>query len=110
VKIPKLPILVIALISVAVFLFHLGILCTSLLKLNTQIWSIYKYYGNALDLFFLSLYCLTFILSLAVWLFADTSLGNRAMYAGMLFPFYFVTSLAACISVCFLYSVAVGGY
>jgi hypothetical protein len=96
-----------ALVSVAVFLFHLGILCSSLLKLNSTVWSVYKYHGDSLDLLFFGLYCLTFIISLAVWFFADAPLSTRFRYSGTLFLVYFVISFIACIIVCHIYATAV---
>jgi hypothetical protein len=109
-KISKLSIQTTALVSGAVFLFHLGILCTSLVKLNPKVWSIYKFHGEALDFFFFGVYCFTFILALGVWFLADAPLSRRFLYSGVLFPVYFVISFIACIIVCHIYAVAVGGY
>jgi hypothetical protein len=106
-KIPKLALQTAALSSAAIFLFHLGILGSSLLKLNDSVWSVYKHFGDTLDLFFFGLYCLTFILSLAVWFLADLPLSRRFLYAGLLLPVYFVISLTACIIVSHVYSAAV---
>jgi hypothetical protein len=99
-----------AFVSAGVFLFHLAFLSTAFLKLNSKIWSIYKYHGDAFDLIFFSIYFLTFIASLAVWFLADAPLSKRFQFAGLLFPAYFVISLVACIVTCHIYSVAVGGY
>ena len=90
-----------------IFLFHLEILCTSLFKLNPTIWSVYKYHVEGFDLFFLGLYCLTFVLSLAVWLFANESLRKRVLHASMLFPVYLLISLVAEIIVSRVYGSAV---
>jgi hypothetical protein len=96
-----------ALISVSIFLFHIGILCSSLLKLNSKVWNVYKYHGDALDLVFLGVYCLTFIISLAVWFLADAPLSTRFLYSGVLFLVYFVISFIACIIVCHIYATAI---
>jgi hypothetical protein len=109
VKTPKFSVKTTALVSVAVFLFHLTILCASLLKLNAKIWSVYKNYCDTFDLTFFGLYCFTFIIALAVWFFADAPASKRALYAGVLFPLYFVISLVACIIVCHVYAVGVWG-
>lgn len=106
----RLSITTTAVVSAVVFLFHLGILGSSLLKLNSSVWNIYKHHGDAFDLFFLGVYCLTFIISLAVWFFADAPLSRRFLYSGALFPVYFIISLIACIFVCHVYAVGVGGY
>jgi hypothetical protein len=102
-KMTKLSIRTTALVSIAIFLFHLGILCSSLLKLNSKVWSVYQNYDEALDLFFLAVYCLTFIISLAVLFLADAPLKDRIFYSLMLFLPYFVISFIACIIVCLIY-------
>jgi hypothetical protein len=109
-KHPKLSIQTTTLVSVGVFLFHLAFLSTAFLKLNSKVWSIYKYHGDAFDLVLFGIYCLTFLVSLAVWFFADAPLSKRFLFAGLLFPAYFAISLVACIIVTHIYSVAVGGY
>ena len=102
-KIRKLSIRGTAWLSVAVFLFHLCVLVSSLLKLNDRVWSVYKYHGDTLDLLFLGIYCLTFILALAVWLLADAPIEDRVFYGLMSFLFYFIISFVACIVVCHIY-------
>lgn len=82
----KLSIQTTAIVSVGVFLFHLAFLSTSFLKLNSKIWSVYKYHGDAFDLILFGIYCLTFVASLVVWFFADVSLPERFLFAGLLFP------------------------
>ena len=109
-KIARLSIPTVAIASGSVFLFHLALLVSSLLKLNSKVWSVYRNHGNTLDLFFFGLYCLTFIISLAVWFLADAPLTSRFLYSTLVFTCYFIISLIACIFVCHVYAVAVGGY
>ena len=104
----RLSVPTVAVISIAVFLFDLIVLCASLLKLSPRVWSVYRYHADALDFFFLGIYCIAFIISLGVWFFADAPLSRRLLYFGVLFPVYFVISLVACVIVCHIYSVGAG--
>jgi hypothetical protein len=98
----------VAVISITVFLFHLTVLPTSLLKLSPGVWSVYRDHADVWDFFFLGIYCIAFIISVGVWFFADAPLSRRLQYFGVLFPVYFLISFVACIIVCHIYSVAAG--